>query len=140
MLPKDTLKDWSVLVVDDDPDSLNIVEALTSHFGADTHTAENGQQGLELARQIRPTIIITDLSMPIMDGWQMIGKLKNDRATAEIPIIALTAHAMVGDREKAIAAGCHNYLPKPLNPSSFINDLLALLVDIPQLSEKITWT
>lgn len=140
MLPQDTLKDWTVLVVDDDSDSLNIVEALTSHFGADTHTALNGQQGLELARQIRPTIIITDLSMPVMDGWQMIEKLKNDRATAEIPIIALTAHAMKGDRERAIAAGCHNYLSKPLRPDTFINELLALLVEIPELAEKITWT
>jgi CheY-like chemotaxis protein len=139
MLPQETLKGWIVLVVDDDPDSLNIVEALTTYYGANTHIAINGHQGLELARQLRPTIIITDLSMPVMDGWKMIEKLKNDRTTAEIPIIALTAHAMIGDRERAIAAGCHNYLSKPLMPDTFINDLLALLVEIPQLAGKLTW-
>jgi CheY-like chemotaxis protein len=69
--------------------------------------------------------------MPVMDGWTMIDELKRDPSTQTIPAIALTAHAMIGDREKAIAAGYHNYLSKPLTPATFMKDLLRLLNDIP---------
>lgn len=136
----DILNGWAVLIVDDDLDNLTIVKALLSHHGAETHTAINGQQGLEMAQSLQPTFIITDLSMPVMNGWEMVKTLKQDSDTADIPVIALTAHAMVGDRERALAAGCHNYLSKPIIPDVFLDDLLALLADIPQLAEKITWT
>ena len=134
------LTGWTLLVVDDDADNLTIVGELTAFYGADTHVADNGQVGLEMAQQLLPTIIITDLSMPIMDGWEMIARLKKDPSTADIPIIALTAHAMIGDRERAIDAGCHNYISKPLRPDTFVNELLTMLVDIPQLADKVTWT
>ena len=140
MTQEDTFKGWDILVVDDDLDNLTIVKTLLTHHSADIHTAYNGQLGLEAARSLQPTFIITDLSMPVMDGWEMVTALKQDDTTADIPVIALTAHAMVGDRERALAAGCHNYLSKPLRPDTFIDDLLALLVDIPQLAEKISWT
>lgn len=137
MLTKQVLQECSVLVIDDDPKSLQIMRELIGFYGANIHTAENGLQGLEKARTTSLDFIITDISMPIMDGWEMITTLKMDRTTAEIPIIALTAHAMVGDREKAIAAGCHNYLTKPLRPQTFLDQLLNLLMDIPKLSDKI---
>jgi CheY-like chemotaxis protein len=72
--------------------------------------------------------------MPGMDGWMMIEALKNDPRTVSTPVIALTAHAMKGYRECAIASGFHNFLTKPLTPETFINDLLILLVDIPELN------
>jgi CheY-like chemotaxis protein len=140
MLSDDTLSGWVVLAIDDDPDSLNIIEALLNFHGAATHTATNGQKGLELARSLQPTLIVTDMSMPIMTGWDMVGELKKDASTTDIPVIALTAHAMVGDRERAIEAGCENYLSKPLRPDTFINDLMALLVEIPKLAAKFTRT
>ncbi len=71
--------------------------------------------------------------MPELDGWSMIYELNNDRTTLDIPVIALTAHAIVGDRERAIAAGFHNYLTKPLTPATFLNDLLKLVMDVPEL-------
>ncbi len=75
--------------------------------------------------------------MPVMDGWGMIYKLKNNRALMDIPVIALTAHAMVGDRERAIGAGFHNYLTKPLTATTFIHDLVKLLVEIPDLAADL---
>jgi len=76
--------------------------------------------------------------MPVMDGWGFIHALKQDRALEEIPAIALTAHAMIGDRERAVSAGFHNYLTKPLTADTFIYDLLKLLMDIPELAEHLT--
>ena len=131
------LKDWKVLVVDDDLKSLDIACSLLIHYGAHVQRATSGKAGVELAIQFVPDFIITDISMPSMDGWELIRHLKQDRATLDIPIIALTAHAMPGHRTRAIAAGCHNYLTKPLTPYTFIKDLLILLVDIPAFAIRL---
>lgn len=119
-----------ILVVDDDPAGLELILTLLKHHGATSTGATNGAEGLAFARQLKPHFIISDLSMPVMNGWQMIKELKQDRETMEIPIIALTAHVMRGDREKAIAAGCHNYLSKPIDPYNFVSQLRAILDDI----------
>lgn len=119
--------------MDDDPNSLDIAQMLLKHHGAEVHTATNGQEGLEVILKTYPRFILTDISMPVMDGWGMIAQLKSNPRTAVVPIIALTAHAMVSDRQRAMAAGCHNYLSKPLTPATFIGQLLSLLVDIPEL-------
>ena len=132
-IARDILNGWNVVVVDDDSNSLDIASMLLKHHGANVHTATNGQDGLELIMKIHPRFVLTDISMPIMDGWMMIAELKSNPRTAPIPIIALTAHAMVADRQRAMAAGCHNYLSKPLTPTTFIAQLLSLLVDIPEL-------
>ncbi len=137
-IQRDVFNDWKILIVDDDPFGLNIMEILLKHYGATIYTALNGKLGLEAARLHHPDMIISDLSMPEMDGWQMIEALKADRATASIPIVALTAHAMVGDRERAIAAGCHNYLTKPVHAPTFIASLVLIVNDIPELEEKVS--
>jgi two-component system, cell cycle response regulator DivK len=77
--------------------------------------AVNGQEGVELAERERPELILMDLSLPIMDGWEATKRIKANNDLRSIPVIALTAHAMVGDEEKALAAGCDDYLVKPLN-------------------------
>jgi CheY-like chemotaxis protein len=133
-ISKDILKDWDVLVIDDDPMSLQVAAMLLKHHGARVHTATNGKEALDSVRTLRPRFIISDLSMPVMDGWALVEELKRDRALATIPTIALTAHAMIGDRERAINAGFHNYLTKPLTPATFMRDLVRLLTDIPGLS------
>lgn len=131
------LGNWRVLVVDDDPKSLDIAASLLQHYGAVVDKATNGKEGLALALETPPDFIITDISMPIMDGWELIRNLKEKRSTQGIPIIALTAHAMQGHRTRAIAAGCHNYLTKPLTPYTFMKDLLILLVDIPEFAIRL---
>src|SRR5688500_11952102 len=104
------LAGWNVLVVGDEPDSLFIAQTLLEMCGAMVLTAPDGDQGFAMAKTHKPSFIITDLSMPEVNGWDMLTRLKAEVSTHEIPVIALTAHAMAGDREKALAAGFHNYL------------------------------
>jgi CheY-like chemotaxis protein len=118
-----------VLVIDDEPDSLEVAETLLEDY-VDVITAGNGREGLEKAITRKPNFIISDLSMPEMTGWELIDQLKRERRTLDIPVIALTAHAMAEDRHRAIAAGFHNYLSKPLNPETFVNDLLRIVLDL----------
>lgn len=77
--------------------------------------AENGKIGFDMAKNRKPDIILMDMSLPIIDGWTLAGKLKENIKTSKIPIVALTAHAMKGDREKALDAGCDDYDTKPVN-------------------------
>ncbi|NLF75037.1 MAG: response regulator [Chloroflexi bacterium] len=137
MIPDNLLEGWRVVVLDDEEDSLEVAEIILTEYGAEVHTASNGQDGLDLVRNLRPRFVISDLSMPTMDGWGFINAMKADRGLAEIPAIALTAHAMVGDRERAVAAGFHNYLTKPLTVDTFMADLVKLLIDIPELAQSL---
>jgi len=136
-VPPDLLKDWAVVVIDDEPDSLEVARYILDFYGANVHTATNGKEGVDLVKQVKPRFVISDLSMPEMDGWEFLRELKSTVYTDNIPVIALTAHAMKGDRERAIAAGFHNYLTKPLTANTFMDELLTLLLDIPQLSEYL---
>jgi CheY-like chemotaxis protein len=137
IIPRTILQGWNVLVVDDEPDSLEVASRLLRHYGATVALATNGQEALDQIKLNRPTLVISDLSMPVLDGWGLIYELKLNRATIDLPVIALTAHAMVGDRQRAISAGFHNYLVKPLTPSTFMKDLLNLLVEIPGFADSL---
>src|SRR5262245_30575416 len=136
-IPRDVLKNWHVLVIDDEPDSLEVASRILRYYGAAVSVASNGQEGLAALQVARPSLVISDLSMPGLDGWGLIDALKRERPTMDIPVIALTAHAMQGDRERALGAGFHNYLTKPLTPATFLKDLLRLLVDVPEFSEAL---
>lgn len=125
----------TILVVEDEPDSLEVAVALLEMVDINVITASNGREGLEKARKAQPLFIISDLSMPVMSGWEMIHHLKSDRSTMNIPVIALTAHVMTGDRNRALAAGFHNYMTKPLRPKTFINDLLQIVTDTPEITK-----
>jgi CheY-like chemotaxis protein len=103
-----------VLVVEDvDFNRELVVQLLEDKY----HVIEavNGQEGVELAERERPELILMDLSLPVMDGWEATRRLKANDDLRSIPVIALTAHAMAGDKEKALAAGCDDYLVKPLD-------------------------
>lgn len=136
-IPENLLEGWNIVVVDDEEDSLEVAQIILDEYGATVYTATDGQEALETIRRIKPRFVISDLSMPTLDGWGFINTMKADRGLAEIPVIALTAHAMVGDRERAVAAGFHNYLTKPLTVDTFMADLLKLLIDIPELAENL---
>jgi two-component system, cell cycle response regulator DivK len=133
----DVLKDWRVLVIDAAPDAIDVASILLEMCGASVVTACNGQEGLDAVKTHKPHFVLSDLSMPVMTGWEMLETLKQNRATMDLPVIALTAHAMPGDRDRAIAAGFHNYLTKPLLPETFVNDLLKLLIAIPEMALKL---
>lgn len=128
-IPENILAGWQVVVIDDEPDAIEVAQILLEMYGAKVIAARNGREGLELIQRVHPRFVITDISMPEMTGWDLIEQMQLDRSTSEIPVVALTAHAMSGDRERAIARGFHNYLVKPLRPETFVGELLNLLVD-----------
>jgi len=137
-IPHDLLKGWDIVVIDDEPDSLEVARYILDFYGASVHTASDGKEGIALLQEVKPRFVISDLSMPEMDGWEFLSALKSTSNTDDIPVIALTAHAMKGDRERALAAGFQSYLTKPLTANTFIDELLALLLQIPQLSEYLS--
>jgi len=90
-------------------------------------TAVDGEQGLVAAEAERPDLILMDMSLPLMDGWEATRRLKGENATQAIPVIGLTAHAMTGDRDKAMAAGCDDYDTKPVELPRLLEKIEALL-------------
>jgi two-component system, cell cycle response regulator DivK len=103
-----------ILIVEDNEDNMTLVRDVLASRGYAIIEAVDGRQGLELAMTQRPDLIIMDLSLPLLDGWEVVRQLKADPDLRSIPVVALTAHAMVGDREKALDAGCDDYLAKPI--------------------------
>src|SRR5207249_6443586 len=116
-----------LLLVEDNEESR---EGLSRHLrrkGFEVLVAVDGRQGLEAARSANPDLILMDMSLPILDGWEATRQLKADPATRHIPVISLTAHAMAGDREKALAAGCDEYDTKPVEFARLFGKIQALL-------------
>jgi two-component system cell cycle response regulator DivK len=107
-----------ILVVEDDPDNRRIVAKVLSVEGYDVIEATDGIEALAQARAERPDLILMDLALPNVDGWEATRRLKSDPETRSIPVVALTAVAMRGDEEQARAAGCDDYLPKPARPAA----------------------
>ncbi|SON55725.1 Polar-differentiation response regulator DivK [Hartmannibacter diazotrophicus] len=116
----------TILIVEDNPMNLDMLSRRLQRKGYDIETAGDGKAGVEAAETIRPDIVLMDMSLPVMDGWEATRSIKSNPATSAIPVIALTAHAMNSDREKALEAGCDNFETKPI-------DLPALLAKIEQL-------
>jgi CheY-like chemotaxis protein len=117
------IANWVVLIVDDEPDNLGVPEQLFKFYGADVHMATNGLEGLKNLEKITPTFILLDLSMPEMDGWEMLKRVRADPKTEDIPVLALTAHAMVGDKERALEAGFDSYISKPFMFDTFLDEI-----------------
>lgn len=104
-----------ILVVEDNPDNRILITDVLASMSFEVLVADDGSQGVSMAQENVPDLILMDLSLPVKDGWTAAAEIKNDEALKHIPIIALTAHAMVGDREKAIKAGCDDYISKPID-------------------------
>lgn len=104
-----------VLLVEDHEELWEFLSRRLRRRGFDVVLAHDGQQALDQAAAEEPDIILLDMNLPVLDGWTVAGRLRADKATARIPIIAVTAHAMAGDRNKAMAAGCDDYHPKPVD-------------------------
>jgi two-component system, cell cycle response regulator DivK len=104
-----------ILIVEDNADNRELLWQ-TLEYDYELVVAENGKQALEKAASFRPDLILMDLSMPVMSGWEAVGKLKMDVDLSAIPVIAVSSNAMVGDRERALEAGCNDYVSKPISP------------------------
>ena len=116
-----------ILVVEDDPDNRRIVVKVLAVDGYTTLEAADGESAVALARREHPDAILMDLAMPGVDGWEAARRLKADPATADIPIVALTAFALRGDEDRAREAGCDAYLAKPCRPQA-IRDVVGRLL------------
>lgn len=110
-----SLKNHRILVVEDNPDNRALLVDVLTAMDYEVIEASDGIQGVELTRRERPSLILLDLSLPRKDGWTAAREIKADPDLAHTPIIALTAHAMLGDRGRALEAGCDDYIPKPID-------------------------
>ncbi|WP_409526065.1 response regulator [Nitrincola sp. MINF-07-Sa-05] len=114
-----------ILVIEDNQANLELMVYLLEAFGYEVLTAQDGGEGLERAVSHRPDLIICDIQMPVMDGYEVVRKLKSDPALSHIPVMAVTAFAMVGDRQKVMEAGFDDYFTKPIDPKEFLKQVEA---------------
>ncbi len=116
-----------ILIVEDNEMNRDMLSKRLQRRGYEVVIAVDGGEGLELARTEAPDLILMDMSLPVLDGWEATRQLKAADATRAIPVIALTAHAMAGDQERALAAGCNDYDTKPVELPNLLAKIEALL-------------
>ncbi len=116
-----------ILVIEDDPASLELLFYILNAHGYSVRTATRGDDGLAAARSDPPDLVICDIQLPGLDGFEVAAQLKSDSTLRQVPLVALTALAMVGDRERVLAAGFDAYLSKPIDPSTFMSQIEPLL-------------
>ena len=116
-----------ILVVEDNEVNQRILVRRLERRGYQVVTADDGQQGVTLACSEAPDLILMDMSLPVLDGWEATRQIKGRQETGHIPVIALTAHAMVGDREQALDAGCDDYDVKPIDIDRLVGKIEARL-------------
>ena len=113
----------TVLLVEDNEDNLIVYRTILDHVGYRVIEARDGEEGVARARADKPDLILMDVSLPKMDGWEATRRIKADEETRQIPIIAVTAHALDDDREKATQVGCDGYLAKPVAPRRVVEEV-----------------
>ena len=116
-----------ILVVEDNEDNRDSLSRRLERRGFEVLLATDGRRGVEMAAAEKPDLILMDMNMPEMDGWEATRKIKSTPDAADVPVIALTAHAMTGDRERALESGCSDYHTKPIEFSKLINQIETLL-------------
>jgi len=118
-----------ILYVEDNEDNIYILKRRLGRLGYEVSIATDGADGIAKANELKPDLILMDLSLPVMDGWEATRRLKAAPETTGIPIIALTSHAMVGEKEKALAAGCDDFDTKPVELQRLLGKIRELLPD-----------
>ncbi|MCG3206895.1 MAG: Polar-differentiation response regulator DivK [Anaerolineae bacterium] len=116
-----------ILIIEDNEQNLYLETFILEKHGHQVVQARDGQQGIDLAGQVSPQLILLDIQLPVMDGYAVARQLRQNLALAQVPIVAVTSYAMAGDRERILAAGCSGYIEKPINPDTFITDVITHL-------------
>jgi len=116
-----------ILIIEDNPTNMQLMVYLLNAFGHTTLEAEEGEAGLAIAQHEAVDIILCDVQIPGIDGYEVVRRLKRERRLNAIPIIAVTAYAMVGDRDKVLAGGFDGYISKPINPELFTGEVEGFL-------------
>jgi two-component system, cell cycle response regulator DivK len=119
-----------ILYAEDNPDNVYMLSRRLERKGFDVIVAGDGAEAVTMAAAAAPDLVLMDLSLPVLDGWEATRRLKADPATRAIPVLALTAHAMPGDREQALAAGCDEFETKPVDMPRLLGKIEALLARI----------
>ena len=121
------LSDWNVLVVDDEPDNVGVIELVLTFHSALVRTASSGAECLRMMAEDIPTLLLVDIQMPHMSGLELLAKIREHEVWRHIPVIAVTAHAMLGDSERFALAGFNGYIPKPINAMSIVDEILPIV-------------
>lgn len=108
-----------ILVIEDNEQNLYLIRYILENCGHEVSSAMDGKEGIELAATLLPDLILLDIQLPVMDGYDVARALRQNPALADTPIIAVTSYAMPGDKEKAMEAGCTGYIEKPIDPDNF---------------------
>jgi CheY-like chemotaxis protein len=116
-----------ILVIEDNPTNLELMTYLLNAFGHTTYVALDGEQGIDMALRTKPDLILCDLALPKLDGYAVAARLKAEPSLQGVPLIAVTASAMVGDRDKVIATGFDAYISKPITPETFVAEVESYL-------------
>ena len=116
-----------ILIIEDNYANLELAEYLLNAWGHVTLAARDGAEGVRTARHEQPDLIICDLQMPVMNGYEVVRELKTDASLALVPVIAVTAMSMPGDRDQVMSAGFQGYLPKPIDPETFVQTIEGFL-------------
>lgn len=117
------MAEWHVLLVEDTADSAEVVELILTHHNIPHTTARSAEEALELLATLQPTMILVDLALPGMSGWELLKVLRERPATRDVPMVAITAYHSLRVAEEAIQAGFDAYFPKPLDTTSFVREL-----------------
>ena len=112
-----------ILVIEDNEQNLYLMTILLEKNGYEVVQARDGREGIELATSVKPTLILLDIQLPVMDGYAVAKELRSNEKFADVPIVAVTSYAMAGDRERVLAAGATGYIEKPINPDTFITEM-----------------
>ena len=112
-----------ILVIEDNEQNLYLMTFILENNGYEVVQARDGREGIESAGRIKPALILLDIQLPDIDGYDVARELKSNPAFADVPIVAVTSYAMAGDREKCLDAGCVGYITKPINPETFVAEM-----------------
>lgn len=123
----------TILLIEDNEQNSYLTTFLLEQYGYKVVSAENGPRGIELALSLAPDLILLDIQLPLMDGYAVASALRDIVLLNAVPIIAVTSYAMVGDREKCLAAGCNGYIEKPINPETFVAEIARFIPSGPAL-------
>lgn len=121
------LSDWNVLIVDDEPDNIGVIELVLNYNKAVVRTAQSGAECLQLMTEAPPNLLLADIQMPQMSGIELLAKVRENAAWQDIPVVAVTAHAMIGDSERFTSAGFDGYIPKPINAMTLVDELRPII-------------
>ena len=109
----------TILIIEDNEQNLYLTRFLLEQSGFKIEEARSGPEGIVLATRIQPDLILLDIQLPLMDGYTVARALRQNPVLKDVPVVAVTSYAMVGDRERALEAGCNGYIEKPINPDTF---------------------